>query len=228
MRRIVAALILLLFISDAVAQTASISGTVTLPSVQSARGAARGNLYRNRLSPAASGTTEVAQTASAYDDVIVSAHPISFKAKFAPLSNARISQKNATFIPHVLPVTQGTTVEIVNDDPFYHNVFTLGQGERFNIGRRPTGDVQVKKVTSTGETKLFCDIHTQMNAIIYSLDTPYFTRAKSGGSYDLKGLPEGTYELRVYHPNFPIVKGRVELKAGQAIQQNFAFGESLQ
>ncbi len=215
------------FVVESFAQSAGgiITGTVTLPSMQTVRATARGNLYRSRLSPeAASGTATQAAASSGYEDVIVSAHPLSFKPKVEPLQGAKIIQKNATFIPRVLPVTQGTVVEIVNADPFYHNVFTLGKGERFNIGRRPTGDVQTQKISGLGETKLFCDIHTQMNAVIMSYDTPYFVRLQANGIYELKNLPDGIYEMRVYHPNFPMMKERVEIKSGQPVRKDFALG----
>ena len=219
--------LLLSFAVEPFAQSAGgiITGTVTLPSVQTVRATARGNLYRSRLSPGLSGTTGTQTTASsAYEDVIVSAHPLTFKPKVEPIQGAKIIQKDATFIPRVLPVTQGTVVEIVNADPFYHNVFTLGQGERFNIGRLPTVDVQTQKISGLGETKLFCDIHTQMNAVIMSYDTPYFVRLQANGTYELKNLPDGTYEVRVYHPNFPMIKERIEIKSGQPARKDFALG----
>jgi plastocyanin len=226
-KRLVLLMFLLFVAIEAFAQTTVgvITGSVSLPAVQSVRATARGNLYRSRLSPeAASGAATQATASSGYEDVIVSAHPLNFKPKVEPLQGARIIQKNATFIPRVLPVTQGTVVEIVNADPFYHNVFTLGKGERFNIGRRPTGDVQTQKISGLGETKLFCDIHTQMNAVIMSYDTPYFVRLQPNGMYELKNLPDGMYEVRVYHPNFPMIKEQVEIKSGQTVRKDFALG----
>jgi plastocyanin len=226
-KRLVLLMFLLFVAIEAFAQTTGgvITGSVSLPAVQSVRATARGNLYRSRLSPeAASGAATQATASSGYEDVIVSAHPLNFKPKVEPLQGARIIQKNATFIPRVLPVTQGTVVEIVNADPFYHNVFTLGKGERFNIGRRPTGDVQTQKISGLGETKLFCDIHTQMNAVIMSYDTPYFVRLQPNGMYELKNLPDGMYEVRVYHPNFPMIKEQVEIKSGQTVRKDFALG----
>jgi hypothetical protein len=142
----------------------------------------------------------------------------------SPYKALNYSEKCNLHSTRVLPVTQGTVVEIVNADPFYHNVFTLGKGERFNIGRRPTGDVQTQKISGLGETKLFCDIHTQMNAVIMSYDTPYFVRLQPNGMYELKNLPDGMYEVRVYHPNFPMIKEQVEIKSGQTVRKDFALG----
>jgi plastocyanin len=155
---------------------------------------------------------------AAYSDVVISAHPLSFKPKLQPLTkNRTIDQRDATFIPRVLPVTQGTTVFFVNNDPFYHNVFSLTPGNEFNIGRRTRGEVVQKKIgerkiEGLGEIKLFCDIHTQMNAVILSLDTPYFTKPDANGNYVLKDLPEGRYEVRVYHPDLMPVIERLEIK----------------
>lgn len=162
---------------------------------------------------------------SAYADVVVSAHPLSFKPKLQPLTkNRTIDQRDATFIPRVLPVTQGTVVQFINNDPFYHNVFSLTPGNQFNIGRRTRGEVVQKKIgerkiEGLGEVKLFCDIHTQMNAVILSLDTPYFTKPDANGNYSLKDLPEGRYEVRVYHPDLMPVIERMELKG--SVEKDF-------
>ncbi len=199
------------------AQTAELSGTITLSASNTTQRLARGQIYRNRLAPEKPIETKT-MSGSAYADVVVSAHPISFKPKLQPLTkNRTIDQRNATFIPRVLPVTQGTVVQFINNDPFYHNVFSLTPGNEFNIGRRMRGEVVQKKIgerkiEGLGEVKLFCDIHTQMNAVILSLDTPYFTKPDANGNYSLKDLPEGRYEVRVYHPDLTPVVERLDLK----------------
>jgi len=199
------------------AQTAELSGTITLSVSKTSQRTARGQVYRNRLAPEKPMETKT-MSGSAYSDVVVSAHPLSFKPKVQPLTkNRTMDQRDATFIPRVLPVTQGTVVQFVNNDPFYHNVFSLTPGNQFNIGRRTRGEVVQKKIgerkiEGLGEIKLFCDIHTQMNAVILSLDTPYFTKPDANGNYVLKDLPEGRYEVRVYHPDLTPVIERLEIK----------------
>lgn len=199
------------------AQTAELSGTITLAASKTSQRLARGQAYRNRLAPEKPPETKM-MSGSAYSDVVVSAHPLSFKPKLQPLAkNRTIDQRDATFIPRVLPVTQGTVVQFINNDPFYHNVFSLTPGNQFNIGRRTRGEVVQKKIgerkiEGLGEVKLFCDIHTQMNAVILSLDTPYFTKPDANGNYALKDLPEGRYEVRVYHPDLTPVVERIEIK----------------
>ncbi len=220
--------ILTLFLCAAIevsAQTAELSGTITLATSNTTQRLARGQIYRSRLAPEKPVETK-AMSSSAYADVVVSAHPISFKPKLQPLAkNRTIDQRNATFIPRVLPVTQGTVVQFINNDPFYHNVFSLTPGNEFNIGRRMRGEVVQKKIgerkiEGLGEVKLFCDIHTQMNAVILSLDTPYFTKPDANGNYSLKELPEGRYEVRVYHPDLMPVIERLDIKG--TVEKDFS------
>jgi plastocyanin len=216
------ALVLFFSFGYGFAQTASISGTVTIPAVKKASPGFRG-AYSNRLSAPNSGSKK-----SGFDDVIISAHPISFKADAKPLAKGNvIGQRDAAFVPRVLPVTRGTTVLFVNNDPFYHNVFSLTPGNTFNIGRRTTGEkvgqkIGEKKIEGLGEVKIFCDIHTQMNAVILSLDTPYFTRADADGSFEITDLPDGRYEIRVYHPDFTASSTKLDLKSGEKLQKDFS------
>jgi plastocyanin len=221
-------ILVLFFLSVApvmLAQTAELKGKITLSASKVSQRLARGQAYRNRLMPEKPMESKT-MSGSAYADVVVSAHPLSFKPKLQPLTkNRTIDQRDATFIPRVLPVTQGTVVQFVNNDPFYHNVFSLTPGNQFNIGRRTRGEVVQKKIgerkiEGLGEVKLFCDIHTQMNAVILSLDTPYFTKPDANGNYVLKDLPEGSYEVRVYHPDLMPAIEKMELKG--SVEKDFS------
>ena len=204
--------------------TATISGTVTLPAIQStSNNRFRGRTYRNRTS-GDSNSNQNSTSTNNYSDVIISAHPISFTVETTPLEEpAQVVQKDAIFIPRVTAVTVGSTVQFVNDDPFFHNVFSLTPGARFNIGRRPKGDVYSKvvpelnwKVEGLGPISVYCDIHSQMNAIILSLDTPYFTRANEDGSYSLDNLPPGDYEIRAYHPRFNLIIQEISVSENES------------
>ncbi len=208
-------------------RTANLSGTVTLPTIASTGNRQfRGSAYRNRGTSTTSDGDN--SQSSPFMNTIVSVHPVSYKIENLPESNAvQIIQKDARFSPQVTPVTIGSTVQFVNDDSFYHNVFSLTPGAKFNIGRRPTGDVYSKevpptrwKVSGLGPIDLFCDIHSQMNAIILSLDTPYFTRVNEDGTFALTNLPVGTYELRVYNRSFELFTQQVELKENEELEMN--------
>lgn len=205
------------------AQTASISGTVLLPPTQARQRAFRGDLYRNRLAPKRRDSAKKAAPRSPYDDVVVSAHAIAPSTLLAA-AVVRMEQQSAQFRPRVLPITAGTQVEFVNQDRFYHNVFSLSEGNGFNIGRRPTGTVSAHTFETPGLVEVFCDIHPQMSATILVLDTPWFTRPDSTGVFDLKQLPYGQYQLRVFHPKHDAMGREVEVGDGVAVSQNFVFG----
>ncbi|RNC85271.1 MAG: hypothetical protein ED557_00400 [Balneola sp.] len=203
---------------------ATVSGTIVLPAIQKAsNNRFRGRTYRNRTSGDSS-TDESSNSSSNFSDVIISAHPISFTVETTPLEEpAQVIQKDAVFIPRVTAVTVGSTVQFVNDDPFFHNVFSLTPGARFNIGRRPKGDVYSKvvpelnwRVEGIGPISIYCDIHSQMNAIVLSLDTPYFTRANDDGTFQLDNLPPGEYEIRAYHPRFSLLIQEITVSVSES------------
>ena len=152
------------------------------------------------------------------NNVIISVHNLSAEIPFEPTPNAKVTQQQQTFLPHVLPVTLGTTVYLLNEDEFFHNIYSLTPGSRFNIGRRPPGNPYPIVIERTGPIHLACDIHPHMDAIVLSLDTPFFTRINPDGSFLLENLPSGNYRLEVYHP---LLKKRVEfleLKDGESRQ----------
>jgi plastocyanin len=198
-----------------------IKGTVFMPPMAKERRTFRGRMYRNRLSTKKSKKKKNAVLKSAFIDVIISAHPISNVFKVDALPPVKILQIGAEFVPRVVPITPGTEVQFINRDGFYHNVFSLTPGSRFNIGRKAKGIIVTRRFFNLGEVKLFCDIHAQMNATVICLDTPYFTRVSPDGRYELSGLPKGQYEIRVYHPELPQLEEIVDLEPGESITKNF-------
>lgn len=198
-----------------------INGTVFMPVLAQGRRSSRGRMYRNRLSTNKSKKKKSVALKSSFLDVIISAHPLSYVLKVDTLAPVKILQIDTEFVPRVVPVTPGTEVQFINRDGYFHNVFSLTSGSKFNIGRKPTGIVESRRFYNLGEIKLFCDIHAQMNATIVCLDTPYFTRVKPNGQYSLSGIPSGQYEIRVYHPDLPLVSETIDIKTGDSITKNF-------
>jgi plastocyanin len=223
MKKIILILLCTLFLTDVDKSVAGdpseIKGTVFMPVMTRERRTFRGRMYRNRLATKKNTHKKSAALKSAFIDVIISAHPKSYVFKVDTLPAVKILQIDAEFVPRVVPITPGTAVQFINRDGFYHNVFSLNP--RFNIGRKATGVVVSRRFYNLGEIKLFCDIHAQMNATIICLDTPYFARVKPDGQYELSGLPEGQYEIRVYHPDLPQISEIVNLKSGDSIIKNF-------
>lgn len=197
--------------------THEIYGTVSLPA--SRKWVARGGGYNKDGSQIMHSDSPLADPNR---NVIVSAHPLDFKPSLPPTANAAITQKEQTFLPCVLPVTVGSTVYFMNEDQFFHSIYSLTL-RSIAIGRRPPGEVHPRKIGKPGLVKLSCDIHTHMRGVILSLDTPYFTRAEADGRYRLGGLPDGRYRIEAYHLDAGKKIAEVTLSGGQSLRQDFAY-----
>jgi len=108
---------------------------------------------------------------------------------------AKMDQRNETFVPHVLAIMTGTTVDFPNSDAFYHNVFSLSKPARFDLGRYATGRSRSVRFDKPGIVRVFCDIHSHMNAFILVFSHPFFTLTNAEGRYSLENVPSGTYNV---------------------------------
>jgi plastocyanin len=111
-------------------------------------------------------------------------------------------QKNRTFSPHLLVIPVGSSVSFPNADPFFHNVFSLFNGKRFDLGLYEAGTSKDVVFSREGVSYIFCNIHPEMSAVILALSTPYFTAVESGKASRLR-IPEGEYELHVWVEGLP-------------------------
>ncbi|HEY6953406.1 MAG TPA: carboxypeptidase regulatory-like domain-containing protein [Bacteroidota bacterium] len=134
---------------------------------------------------------------------------------------AILDQRDATFIPHVLPIVKGTTVKIVNRDKTYHNVFSLSSVKKFNIGRRPTGEEVPVTFDKLGTVQVFCDIHSHMSAFIVVLPNALFTQPKPDGTYSLDDVPPGKYTIQAWHERLSTTQQTVTVGAGEIATVNF-------
>jgi plastocyanin len=110
-----------------------------------------------------------------------------------------LEQRNKRFIPHVMAIQVGTAVDFPNDDPFFHNVFSLYDGKPFDLGLYARGESRSVRFDRPGISFVFCNIHPQMSAVIVTVDTPYFAVSNPDGKYSIRHVPTGTYELRLWH-----------------------------
>jgi len=110
----------------------------------------------------------------------------------------RMEQKNKSFNPHLLVVPLGSTVEFPNLDPFFHNVFSQFNGKRFDLGLYEAGSTRVVHFDHEGVSYIFCNIHSQMAAVIITLRTPYFAVETRSGPLELHDVPMGDYELHIW------------------------------
>jgi len=106
-----------------------------------------------------------------------------------------MDQHNETFVPHVLAIMTGTSVDFPNSDPFYHNVFSLSKAGRFDLGRYAAGRSKSVRFDKPGIVRVFCDIHSHMNAYILVFSHPFFALTNADGRYGIDRVPAGTYNV---------------------------------
>ena len=114
-------------------------------------------------------------------------------------ARAIIEQRDKRFVPHVLAIETGTAVDFPNGDPFFHNVFSTFDGKIFDLGLYANGESRPVRFNRPGVSYIFCNIHPQMSAVIVTVDTPYFATSGPDGSFVMRNVPLGRYELRLWH-----------------------------
>ena len=129
---------------------------------------------------------------------------------------ARMDQRNERFVPHVLAIVAGTYVDFPNGDNTYHNVFSLSKTKEFNLGRYAVGKSKAVRFERPGIVRVFCDIHSHMNAFILVFAHRYFAMTDDEGRYRIENVPPGTYAVAVWN----------ETIRGDAPRRTITIGES--
>jgi plastocyanin len=139
-----------------------------------------------------------------------------------PKQDAIMSQKNMVFAPHVLPVVKGTTVDFSNDDTVAHNVFSPpGAAVRFNLGLYGAGVKKTQTFDTLGEVPLLCNVHPEMLGYVIVLQNPYFALTDEGGKFQIKNVPPGTYQLKVWNEKVEGDPQQVVVTAGKPTAVEF-------
>src|SRR5579859_2383887 len=116
-----------------------------------------------------------------------------------PSEIPKLVQKNKSFQPSLIVIPVGGKVEFPNHDPFFHNVFSLFEGKRFDLGLYEGGTTRFVQFDKPGISFIFCNIHAQMSAVIVALDTPYFAVSDEHGDLNIPAVPPGRYNVQVFH-----------------------------
>jgi plastocyanin len=134
-------------------------------------------------------------------DAVVWLTPLDGNTQIAPLPRAhpQLVQKNKTFLPHLLVVPVGSSVEFPNRDPFFHNVFSLFNGKRFDLGLYEAGTTRSVVFSRAGISYIFCNIHPEMSAVVVALNTPFYGISDKKGTITISNVPSGRYEMQVWH-----------------------------
>lgn len=145
----------------------------------------------------------------------------------APAKIEKVRQKDATFIPHVLPIMVGTTVEWPNEDNIYHNVFSKSDANPFDLDLYKRGDPSKKSppFNKPGEVDVFCSIHARMSCIILVLENPCFAKTDTRGRYIISNVPPGRYTLVAWHERLPSDTREIVVpETGDLTGVNFTLG----
>lgn len=176
--------------------------------------------------PALTGTESQPSTPSSYglsERAVVYLESESLRGQNykAPETHPVLDQKDLTFHPQVLPVLIGTTVDFPNRDNLFHNVFSYSQPKEFDLGRYPTGTQKSVRFDKPGIVRVYCDIHSHMNATILILENPYFAIPDDQGTYAIKNVPGGTYTVKFWCGRELVGTQSVTVKNGDVVNVNF-------
>lgn len=139
-----------------------------------------------------------------------------------PAKTAVMDQKDLTFVPHVLVVPVGTTVEFPNSDPVSHNVFSISPAKRFNLGLYPKGAGRRVVFDKPGVVELLCNVHLEMSAYILVLKNPYFSRTGPDGTFRIEEVPAGEHVLRMWHEAMPTQEQQVSVPKEGTVNVTFS------
>ena len=127
---------------------------------------------------------------------------------------AVMDQRNETFVPHVLAVTVGAVVDFPNSDKTFHNVFSLSRARRFDLGRYAAGHSKSIRFDRPGLVRVFCDIHSHMNAYVLVLSHPFFDVTDVDGRFRIDDVPAGTYTVVGWYDGEPRTSRPVTVPSG--------------
>ena len=191
--------------------TGRVTGTVKLTTMTRSRLAA--SPYESRaVAPRAKAQPEARNVVIFFEGLPAAA---------TPRRNATVAQRDEQFLPHVVAVTTGSSVSFPNEDPFFHNVFSLSRGGVFDLGRYPSGATRSREFKRPGIVKVFCHIHSHMSAVVRVFDHPWFTIPDDEGEFSIDGVPAGERTLVAWHERIGERRDRVTIRPGQATTISF-------
>jgi len=127
-----------------------------------------------------------------------------------------VDQKGCHYEPHVQIIAKGSELQVKNSDPILHNIHSyLGTSTVLNLAEPKQGMVIPKKITKAGGMTLKCDIHNFMRGAIFTADTPYAVLTAKDGTFEIKDVPPGTYEIATFHEVASPKSSTVTVKAGE-------------
>ena len=122
-----------------------------------------------------------------------------------------IDQRNLKFIPTVVAIMAGETVDFPNNDKSWHNVYSKGGANDFDLGLYASGKTRSKKFDKPGVSRILCNAHPNMEAFVVVKDHPFFSTTDSRGNYEIKNVPVGKVRVEIWYPNLEIRSDNIEI-----------------
>ena len=137
--------------------------------------------------------------------------------RFTQSARVTLDQRNLAFVPQVLVVRVGTSVDFPNNDTVFHNVFSFRDGKKFDLGMYPTGTSKRIVFDKPGLARVFCNIHPNMAAYILAVDTPYYAVSDERGVFTISGIPAGSYTYRAWRAGEAPLSGTVVVDGARSL-----------
>jgi plastocyanin len=181
---------------------------------------ALGGLWANSSSAGEIKGKVTAQGMRSPEHIVVYVDAIAGKEFPAPAKPVLMDQKKMTFVPHVLAVLKGTTVEFLNSDAVGHNVYwpSVGGNKKLahNLGTWPQGQKKAFQFTDLGPAALLCNVHPEMSGYVVVLPTPYFGVTDKDGGYVIKDIPAGHYTIKTWSEDGKATTQEIDVAANGA------------
>jgi plastocyanin len=136
---------------------------------------------------------------SGSSEVVVWLTPAQPQATAVAAPLARLVQKDKRFSPHVIAIRVGSEIEFPNQDPFFHDVFSIYRGKPFDLGLYESGTSRKVRFSQPGVSYIFCNIHPEMSAAVVAVPTPYFAVTAADGSFQIGHLAPGKYKMEFWY-----------------------------
>jgi len=154
-------------------------------------------------------------------DVVVYLEGSGIKKEYpAPQELSILNQQNLVFLPRVLPIVKGTTIQFQNSDEVQHNVFAPGKVEKFNLGTWGKDGEKKRVFNVLGEIIILCNVHSEMVAYIVVLENPFFFKTDADGQFKIENIPPGDYELKTWHEKMKIDPQKITITSGETTEVN--------
>jgi len=193
--------------------------------LQAQNGELKGNVQLTRNGIVMSDASKVVVWLTPLGTTPVPSPPTQHKSQIPQLV-----QRDKSFHPLLLVIPAGGQVEFPNHDPFFHNVFSLFDGKRFDLGLYESGTTQFVKFDKPGISFIFCNIHPQMSAVVVALNTPYYAISNGRGEIHFADVGPGLYQMHVFHPSVSpdalhAVEREIVVTSGANVLQSFSLAE---